>query len=104
MEKATFRPTETEVAQLMSLIQQPGYQILQKIMIGEVDKFQLDLLNVDPSSPTYDQDVRVKHNLALAAGMFYQRVSNRVASEIQDMNDRRKSHEVQPDITAELFS
>jgi hypothetical protein len=98
---AAYHPRETEVAQLMTLVQMPGYEILKKIYIAEVDQLQVDMMNADP---TNEKEVLAKHNLALAAGMFYQRVSNKVAGYIQEFGDRKKAQDVQPDQTAELFS
>lgn len=103
MIKAMYKPNSTEIGLLMAVLQHPGYEVLQKIYLSEIDHFQVDLMNVDPSSETYDKDVRIKHNLALAAGMFHQRVVNRVANEIHEFSNRKTENQIQPDVTEELI-
>lgn len=103
MMNAAYRPSDTEVAQLMALLQQPGFEVYKKIMVGEVDWFQIDLMNVDPSSDKYESEVRAKHNIALAAGMFYQRVTDKVAGYIGEFGARRDQKIIQPDPTENLL-
>ena len=103
MQNASYRPSDTEIAQLMALLQQPGFEVLKKIQMAEVDFFQLDLLNTDPSAENYETLVRTRHSLALAAGMFYQRVTDKVAGYIGEFGARRDQKIVQPDPTQELL-
>ena len=103
MQNASYRPSDTEVAQLMALLQQPGFEVLKKIQMAEVDYFQLDLLNTDPSAENYDTLVRTRHSLALAAGMFYQRVTDKIAGYVSELGARRDQKIVQPDPTQELL-
>jgi len=104
MNAASYRPSDTEVQQLMSAVQMPGFEVLKRIQLGEIDQFQLDLMQVDPTDKDYESQVRAKHNLALAAGMFYQRVTNKVAGYIQDFTTKRDQPNVLPDPTQELLN
>jgi len=103
MQNASYRPSDSEIAQLMSILQMPGYAILQKIMVGQVDQFQVDLLNVDPCDKEYDSKVRTHHLLALSGGMFYQRVTDTVATYVREFSDKRDQKQVLPDMTEETF-
>jgi hypothetical protein len=105
MNAASYNPTKDEISYLGSLMQQPGYEVLKKIMMGEIDRFQIDLMNVDPSSQTYETEVRAKHALALSAGMFYQRVTDRISGLMQQMTIERDQAQrrIQPDPTENLL-
>ena len=104
MLQASYRPSDTEVAQLMALLQQPGFEVLKKIQMAEVDFFQLDLLNTDPSAENYETLVRNRHSLALAAGMFYQRLQEKIAGYVNRLNEKHNQPPVLPDLTEEIFS
>lgn len=103
MLQASYRPSDTEIAQLMALLQQPGFEVLKKIQMAEVDFFQLDLLNTDPSAENYEALVRNRHSLALAAGMFYQRVTDKIAGYVSELGARREQKQVLADTTENLF-
>lgn len=103
MMQATYRPSDSEIVQLTSILQMPGYEVLKKIMVGEVDFFQIDMMNVDPSSPSYDSEVRAKHSLALAAGMYFQRVTDKVKGYIAEYGAKNEARKVQPDPTESLI-
>jgi len=103
MQQASYRPSDTEVAQLMALLQQPGFEVLKKIQMAEVDFFQLDLLNTDPSAENYETLVRTRHSLALAAGMFHQRVTDKIAGYVSELGARREQKQVLADTTENLF-
>ena len=102
MQNAAYRPSDVEIQQLMQIISLPGYQILQRIMMGEIDQFSLDLLNVDPSSDRYETEVRAKHSIALAAGMFYQRLQERVAGYANRLKEK-DGPPILPDMTEDLL-
>jgi len=102
VQNAAYRPSDVEIQQLMQIISLPGYQILQRIMMGEIDQFSLDLLNVDPSSDRYETEVRAKHSIALAAGMFYQRLQERVAGYANRLKEK-DGPPILPDPTEEIF-
>ena len=101
MEKAAYKPQDTEIQQLAQILSLPGYQVLQRVMMAEVDGFQIDMMNVDPTKPNYDTEVRAKHSIALAAGMFYQRLQERVAGYINRMKEKNET--VLPDPTESLL-
>ncbi len=103
MMNASYRPSDSEITQLLGILQMPGFEVYKKIQMAEVDWFQLDLMNVDPSSASYDSEVRAKHNLALAAGMFHQRVIDKVAGYVGELSARRDQKQVQPDPTENLL-
>jgi hypothetical protein len=102
MEKAAFKPQDTEIQQLMQIVSLPGYQVLQRVMMAEVDGFQIDMMNVDPTKPNYDVEVRAKHSIALAAGMFYQRLQERVAGYANRLKEK-DGPPILPDPTEEVF-
>lgn len=103
MQNASYRPNDVEIAQLASIISQPGFEVLKRIQLGEIDQFQLDLMSVDPTDKDYESQVRAKHNIALSAGMFYQRVTNKVATYIAELGAKRDQPQIQPDQTADLL-
>ena len=103
MTNASYKPQDGEIQHLIQLISMPGYQVLQKIMAGEIDQFSIDLLNVDPSSDKYDVEVRAKHSRALAAGMFYQRLQEKIAGYVNRLNEKHNQPPVLPDPTESLL-
>lgn len=103
MTNALYQPTAADMAQLNSLIQQPGFEVLKKLMQSEVDRFQVELMNTDPTEDNYDKKVQTRHNIALAAAMFYQKLMNRVYSEQQQFVSAASGEKVQSDGTAELL-
>jgi hypothetical protein len=102
MQNAAYKPQDTEIQQLTQILSLPGYQVLQRVMMAEIDGFQLDLINVDPTKPNYEVEVRAKHSIALAAGMFYQRLQERIAGYVARMKERA-APDVLPDPTESLF-
>lgn len=103
MQNASFRPSDVEIQHLMQVLALPGYQVLQRVMLGEVDQFSVDLLNVDPSSDKYETEVRAKHSIALAAGMFYERLQQKIAGYVNRIKEKSDQQEPLPDATEELF-
>lgn len=103
MEKAAYKPHDTEIQQLLQILSLPGYQVLQRVMMAEVDGFQIDMMNVDPTKPNYDTEVRAKHSIALAAGMFYQRLQEKVAGYVNRVAEK-SGPTVLPDPTEDTFS
>jgi hypothetical protein len=103
MQQAAYKPQDSEIQQLQQLLAMPGYQILQKIQMGEIDQFQVDLMNLDPDDAEFDKKARTRHNLALAAGMFYQRVTNKIAGHINRLNEKHNQPQVLPDVTSDLL-
>ena len=101
MIKAMYKPNSTEIGLLMALLQHPGYDVLERIYSSEIDQLQVDMMNADPLN---EREVLVKHNLALAAGMFHQRVVNRIANEIQEFGARKSEQKVQADPTEDLIN
>lgn len=67
-------------AQLAHTIATPGFVFINAIMRSEVDKFVIDLINVDEND---EKGVVAKHRLSKAAAQFYQLVINRVNAEAQ---------------------
>lgn len=104
MEKASYKPSDTELQHLLQVLSMPGYQVLQRIQLAEIDFFQLDLINVDPIKPNYEAEVRAKHSIALAAGMFYQRLQEKIAGYVARMKENSEQRDVLPDLTEEIFT
>ena len=102
MQNAAYKPQDNEIQHLMQLLAMPGYQVLQRVMMAEIDGFQIDLMNVDPSSDKYEAEVRAKHNIALAAGMFYARLNERISGYVNRMTEKN-APAVLPDSTEEVF-
>jgi hypothetical protein len=103
MQQAAYKPQDNEIQHLMQLLASPGYPVLQKIMMGEIDQFQLDLINVDPTKPNYETEVRAKHSIALAAGMFYQRLQETIAGYVNRLNEKHNQPNILPDPTESLL-
>jgi hypothetical protein len=100
MMNAKYIPSPADVGQLMALLQMPGYRVLTKIFESEIDQMQVDMMNADP---TNEKEVLVRHNLALAAGMFYQRVVNRIHLEKEQFGAKSSANDIIPDATEELL-
>jgi hypothetical protein len=103
MMNASYRPSDSEITQLLGILHMPGYEVLKKIQMAEVDFFQLDLLNTDPSAENYETLVRTRHSLALAAGMFHQRVTDKIAGYVSELGAKREQKQVIADATENLF-
>jgi hypothetical protein len=103
MQSAAYKPSDSEVAQLISIRHMPGFEIYQKIMLAAVDQFQIDLMNTDPADEKYESLVRTRHNLALSAAMFYEKVEQKVAGYISDFGAKNDARKVLPDPTQELL-
>jgi len=103
MQQAAYKPQDNEIQHLMQLLASPGYPVLQKIMMGEIDQFSVDLLNVDPSAERYETEVRAKHSIALAAGMFYERLQSKIAGYVNRLNEKHNQPNILPDTTEEIF-
>ena len=102
MKDASYRPTSADAQHLMQILSLPGYQVLEKIMVGEIDQFTVDLLNVDPDDGDYEKKVRNRHNLALSAGMFYERLRQKIAGYVNRTKEASESP-ILPDQTEEMF-
>ncbi len=78
-----FNPEVTlereEVAQLASLVAQPGFKSLQKIMRSGVDQFTVRMLNAGN-----EEEVIAGHKLAKAAAMYYTWVTNTLTNSIAE--------------------
>lgn len=103
MTNASYKPQDGEIQHLVQLLASPGYKILQRVMAAEIDQFSVDLLNVDPSSDKYETEVRAKHSIALAAGMFYQRLQEKIAGYVNRLNEKHNQPNILPDQTGDLF-
>jgi hypothetical protein len=103
MMNAAYKPQDNEIQHLAQLLASPGYPILQRVILAEIDQFQLDLINVDPTKPNYETEVRAKHSIALAAGMFYQRLQEKIAGYVNRLNEKHNQPQVLPDVTSELL-
>lgn len=104
MKDATYTPNESEIAQLISIVGQPGYVVLQKIFMGVVDQFQVELMNVDLASDNYDSQVRTKHNLALAAARFYQDATKVIRTYVEQYKERQSQPAIHPDQTEDILN
>lgn len=100
MIKAKYVPSTADMQQLMSILNMPGYAIMTRIFESEIDQMQVDMMNADP---TNEKEVLAKHNLALAAGMFYQRVINRLHNDKEQFNAIKNAPQIQEDVTEPLF-
>lgn len=103
MMNASYKPQDNEIQHLTQLLASPGYPVLQKVIMAEIDGFQLDLINVDPTKPNYETEVRAKHSIALAAGMFYQRLQEKIAGYVNRLNEKHNQPNILPDQTGDLF-
>src|ERR1035437_4849777 len=84
---------------LSSSVKQQGFDILQKIMEDQVRKFNLKLINTNPSDSA---QVLANHYLAKAVAQFYTGLIERIETEchIDAFNNRNKSI-VEADVTAQ---
>ena len=103
MTGAIFKPNAADMAQLLSLTKQPGFDILNKLMVSELDTMQLDIMNTDPTDPNYTALLKERHSLAKAAAMFYQKLMNRLHNEAQEFVAAQTGGEVMPDQTENLL-
>jgi hypothetical protein len=89
-----YKLSQIEQAQLAAFIPTDGFQILDKIMKGEVAKFNTKLLNCEKP-----EDVLIAHNLASAAAKFYQGLINTVNAEVYSYINTPKSTDEPVDVT-----
>lgn len=84
MEAVGFNPvvrlTHDQRALLAHTIATPGFVFINAIMRSEVDKFIIDLINVDEDD---DKAVIAKHKMSKAAAQFYEMVIARFNMEAQ---------------------
>lgn len=103
MMNAIFKPNASDMAQLLALTKQPGFDTLNKLMLSEIDAMQLSIMNTDPADKDYTTLLAERHRLAKAAGMFYQKLMNRISNESQEFAGRQGGGEIQSDPTAALL-
>ena len=103
MMSALFKPNSADMAQLLALTKQPGFETLRKLMESEIDSMQLDIMNTDPSDPNYATVLSERHRLAKAAAMFYQKLMNRLHNESVEFVAAQAGGEVMPDQTENLL-
>jgi hypothetical protein len=94
-----YKLNNTERGHLIALGQMPGFQVMVNIFESEVEQFKVDMLNANPKDI---EDIRAKHNLALAAAVFWKRVANRINKE-QEIFSAQGPVPVQPDLTEALL-
>jgi len=104
MKDAIYRPNAADMAQLLALTKQPGFETLNKLMLSELDSMQLSIMNTDPTDPDYVTVLSERHRLAKAAGIFYQKLMNRLHNETQEFVGKQSGVEVAPDPTESLLS
>lgn len=103
MMDALYKPNASDMAQLLALTKQPGFDTLKKLMLSQIDRFQLDVMNVDPTDKDYRDKLSSAHNIAKSAGLFYQSVMKRISNETQEFISAQSGGEIQPDPTASLL-
>ena len=64
-----FQPDPVEIANLASIFYTPGFAVVHKIFMSELDKLLIDLSSVDNSNKDM---VLARHAKMHAAGQFYQ--------------------------------
>lgn len=104
MISALFKPNSADMAQLLALTKQPGFDTLKKLMESELDTMQLAIMNTDPTDPHYTELLKERHSLAKAAAMFYQKLMNRLHNESQEFLSAQSGGEIQADITESLLT
>ena len=98
MTTAGYKLNDQERAHLLGFYNLPGFQILQRMCEAEISQMQLDLVNIKASDT---KEVLAAHKLAKAAAMFYQRLIDRINSEIVAFQTQKEqeSKPVLPDET-----
>lgn len=92
--------SDQERSILSSYVKQQGFDITQRLLEDQVRKFNLKLINTDPS----DSDkVVAAHHLAKVVAMFYQGFISRIQHEcaVEYYNNGPKEEEPQPDVEIE---
>lgn len=84
MEAIGFNPevnlSHDQRAQLAHTLATPGFVQVNAIMRAIVDRFVIDLINIDEDD---DKAIIAKHKLSKAAAQVYQLVINRINAEVQ---------------------
>lgn len=104
MNAAIYKPSDAEIQYLAQIMSMPGFKVLEKINLSELDLMQVDFMNVDGSEENYEKKLAAKHAIAKGGANFYARVSEKVAGYVTRLSEKSNQPEILPDQTAELFS
>jgi hypothetical protein len=96
-----YQISDVERGHLIALGQLPGFQVLINICESEVEQFKVDMIN---ANPTDIEDIRSKHNLALAAATFWKRVAKRINHEQAIFGAQSHANDIVPDVTESMFT
>lgn len=91
---------DSERADIVSILETPGWFAVRKLMEIEIRKFDLALKNADPAD---QKDVLAKHVLSKAASMFYAQIINRLNTEQDQFFSAAPPDTVLPSVTDALF-
>lgn len=102
MNAAIYRPSDIEVSQLQQVISLPGYQVLEKIFMSELDLMQVAIMNVDGGQPNYRDILSAKHAEAKGGAVFYTKVCEKIADYVARAREKN-APAIMPDVTEELI-
>jgi hypothetical protein len=103
MNAAIYQPSDQEIGYLTQLKQMPGYPVLEKIFLSELDLMQVAFMNVKAGAPNFKDELAAKHALASGGAQFYAQVCEKVAGYIARLGEKNTAPAVLPDLTEEMF-
>jgi hypothetical protein len=103
MNAAIYTPSDQEIAYLAQLMQLPGYQVLEKINLSELDMLQVAFMNVEGTEENFEKKLAAKHALAKGGAQFYTKVCERITGYVTRLGEKNSQPPVLPDTTSELF-
>jgi hypothetical protein len=103
MNAAIYRPTDQEIGYLTQLKQMPGYSVLERIFLSELDLMQVAFMNVEAGEQDYEKKLAAKHALAKGGAQFYAQVCEKVESYIARLGERNTQPLIQADPTESLL-
>lgn len=101
-----------ERVELNNVLTLRGFEHLKRLALAECGRFDVQLKNLEASSPNYDTQLKHYHALAKAASQFWVGLMQRVDGEIQALIASQKAErplkdlraeDIEPDSTAELL-
>ena len=103
MKHALYEPTATDIQMLLQIVSLPGWQVLEKINLRELDLMQVEMVNVDAAQPNFRDVLAARHAEVKGGAKFYASVSEKIAGYAARVREADQPN-VLPDVTEEMLS